>query len=952
VTEQIIQASFNAGEWSPKLYARVDMAKYRSGAAKLENFFVDYRGGASTRPGTKYVIQCRDSAHGVRLLPFQASFSVGYVLEFGEQYLRFMFNGAPVLEATTNISGAANSSPCVITSVGHGYTSGDWVFITGVNGMTQLNNNYYLITVVNANSYTLADLNGVPINAAVFGTYTSGGTAARVYTIVTPYHSTDLQMLKVAQNVNQMVICHPSYQPYVLTLIAATNWTLQPITIGSTASAPTGLALQGSNFPSPGSAGQNTYYAYVVTTIDGNGQESSPTSPLNLGPAFDMRAVGGTISISWNASAGAVGYNVYKADVSFFAVIPAGVTFGYIGTTTGTSFPDTNINPDFTQTPPISKNPFLGNGVASVAVTAAGTYTTVPTASLTGAASTIAGSLSVTLQVQGTPTIGAGGAGYAVNDRVTFTNGVVLVVNTVSAGAVLTWKAANTSGGSVGAVTTGSTPANPVVQVSTTGAGTGATANLVWGVGLVTVTSPGSGYTSTPNVTFSSGAATATATLGAAANGFPSVPGYFQQRLVFAAPSASPSTFYCSQPGAYFNFNVSQVTQADDSIIGTLVSGQLNTIKAIVPQTSGLLIFTDRTSWLVNGGSPGSAISPQALVANPQSFNGISDIQPIIANYDVLYVQAKGSIVRDSAYNIYANVYTGTDISAISSHLFFGYTITGWAWAEEPFKLVWAVRSDGVLLNLTFLKEQEFVGWAHSVTQGSFLSVTTVIETTATAGNVDAVYVVVQRTVNGNIVKYIERFVERTFAAGVSDAWCVDCGLQYSGAPATSFSGANFLAGMTVTGLADGVVIPAFVMPVTGAFTLATPASKVTIGLGYTCDAQTLPLDIGEPTIQGKPKKIVDVTVRVADTLGLTIGSDFTHLVPMKDLVVGNVSSMLTGQSNQVIAGLVTGDARTNLDPTYTIPGQYCIRQSQPLPATILGVIPEFDLGQPGSKSR
>src|SRR5207253_9920448 len=189
-------------------------------------------------------------------------------------------------------------------------------------------------------------------------------------------------------------------------------------------------------------------------------------------------------------------------------------------------------------------------------------------------------------------------------------------------------------------------------------------------------------------------------------------------------------------------------------------------------------MFTDRTSWLINGGSPGSAISPVALVANPQSFNGISDIPPIVANFDVLYVQAKGSIVRDSAYNIYANVYTGTDITAIASHLFYGFTLTSWAWAEEPFKVVWAIRNDGQLLTLTFLKEQEFIGWSHSITNGFFNSVATVIENTVTAGEVDAVYVVAQRIINAVNVQYIERIVERTFPTGVADAWCVDCGVN------------------------------------------------------------------------------------------------------------------------------------------------------------------------------
>ena len=73
----IAQASFNSGEWSPNLYARVDLAKYKAGAALLANFFVDYRGGASTRVGTRYILQAYKSATPVRLISFQASFTVG-----------------------------------------------------------------------------------------------------------------------------------------------------------------------------------------------------------------------------------------------------------------------------------------------------------------------------------------------------------------------------------------------------------------------------------------------------------------------------------------------------------------------------------------------------------------------------------------------------------------------------------------------------------------------------------------------------------------------------------------------------------------------------------------------------------------------------------------------------------------------------------------------------------
>lgn len=929
-----IQASFNSGEWSPKLYGRVDMVKYRSGAALLQNWFVDYRGGASTRPGTRYILQCYKSATAVRLIPFQASFAVGYVLEFGNQYIRFYFQGAPVLEVATSITAAASGPPEVFTDSGHGYLNGDWIFA---------NDAYYIIANATANTFTLTDLFGNAINTNPFTLPTN---AQRVYTIASPYLSSELREIKFAQNVNALILCHQNHPPYVLSLITATNWTLLPITIGSTATAPGTPTIN----IAPGSGSGKAYYGYVVTSIDSSGQESSPSPAGTLGPQDDIRTTAGTISITWTGVSGAVGYNVYKTNISYFGVSPAGAVYGYIGSTTANSFIDDNISQDFSQTPPINKNPFVGNGVASVAVTAAGTYTSVPGVSFTGASSTIAASANAVLMVQGTPTVGSGGASYAVGDVVTFTNGVALIVATESGGAVTAWSPVSTAGSNAGTVTGGSTPANPVTQLATSGSGTGVTANLTWGVGQVIVTSPGGGYTSTPTVTFSAGAATAIATLSSTAGGNPTVPGFFQQRLVFAAPNVSPQTLYFSKPGQYYNFDVSTIAQADDSITGTLVSGQLNTIRWMVPQTSGLLVFTDRNSWLINGGSAGSAISPSALVANAQSFNGIADVPPIIANYDVLYVQAKGSIIRDSVYNIYANVYTGTDISAISSHLFYGFTIEEWAWGEEPFKVVWAIRSDGTMLTLTFLKEQEFIGWAHSVTTGSFQSVATVVENTATAGEVDAIYTVVQRTVQGQTLQYIERFAERTFPLGVADAWTVDCGINYTGTPATNFSGAQFLAGLTCTGLADGVVIPPFVMPTNGSFTLGTPASKVTVGLGFTCDLQTLPLELGDPTVQGKVKKINSVDVLVADTLGLSIGSSFNNLVPMQDLIQGNVSSTLVGQDNQIVTDLVNGQAYTILDPTYTIPGQYCIRQSLPLPATVLAVVPNITIGDGGQR--
>ena len=927
----VAQASFNSGEWSPNLYARVDLAKYKAGAALLENFFVDYRGGASTRPGTQYILQAYKSSTPVRLITFQASFGVGYVLEFGNGYIRFFFHGSPVIETAIAITAATKANPCVLTIPSHTYSVGDWIYVQSVGGMTQLNQKYFSILAVAGNNVTLGDLNGASINSTGYGTYTSGGTTSRVYTITSPYTSADnLRLIKFAQSVNQMVLCHPNHTPYVLTLVSATNWTLLPINIGASIVAPTGVNIAITTVASPGALFAN--YSYGVTSIDTAGQESS-ISTVAGGTGYDIRVVQGSVKVNWTAVQNAQAYNVYKTTVSFFGVVPIGVQYGFIGTCKDVNFIDSNIAPDFTQTPPISKNPFIGSGIDHVTVTVPGTYTTVPTVSF-GGASTIAATAIAVLGVQGTPTISAGGAGYAIGDNVNFGNGVILQVATLGGGgAVASWNII-----SAGYLTSGSTPANPIAQVSTTGGGTGVTITATWGVAQVVVTGAGAGFSVAPTVVFSIAGASATAFLGATSNGVPTVPGFVQQRLFLGGLLGAPQTFYLSRPGAYFNFDISQPSRADDSISATLVSGTLNNIKSVVPSNSGMLVLTDKASWVVNGGTAGAALTPSSIVANPQSFVGASDVPPIVANYDVLYVQSKGSAIRDLAFNIYFNTFTGTDISTLASHLFYSYTIDEWCWAEQPFYNVYSIRNDGDMLMLTFLKEQEFVGWSHYVTTGLFKSATSVTEPTTSAGTVDAVYTVVQRTINGNAVQYIERFAERAFPNGVADAWCVDAALQYSGSPATNFTGADHLAGATVTGLADGVVIAPFVMPTSGNFTLATPASKVTIGLGYTCKLQTLAIDTGDEAIQGKLKRVVSIDMKVKDALNLKAGSSFARLQPIKDLIVGNVSSMLTGQDNQLVTGLVTGDARITMDPTYTIPGQVCIQQSDPTPATVSGL--------------
>ena len=946
MSDNVIQTSFNSGEWSPSLYAQVNLKQYHSGAALLRNFFIDSRGGATTRPGMKYVATCKSNGI-VRPIPFQASFTVSYILEFGGGYVRFFNNGAPVLEAGKTITAITQANPGVITSAAHGFSNGQWVVLSGIVGMTQLNGNTYIVAGAAANTFTLTDLFGNAVNTTTFGAYVSGGIAQRVYEIVSPYQANEVFGIRYTQNVNQLYLCHPNYPPYVLTLITATSWTLVPMVIGSTLAAPTGQSLATT-------LGAGTYnYAYVVTAVDVNGQESGPSNFATGSGKADIRSNPGTNTITWSAVVGAASYNIYRALPRDANPVPAGSQFGFAGNVTGLTYYDSNVAVDFSQGAPIVTNPFSGAGVQTVTMTAGGSYTNgqaIPSVTFTGGGGSGAmGIAYATVLTSGVT--GTGGSSYQPGDTVTFQNGLVIVVNTTNGfpGAVTSFSVVNP--GSIASGT--ATPPIPQTQVSTSGVGFALQIGTTWAVTSVQITAPGTGYAGAPTVVFSSGAAAATAFLGATSSGNPTVPAMANQRLILAGPVGSPGQINASQPGAPFNFNISEPLAADDAIQQTLVAGQLNTIQAMIPMPAGLITFGDRLAWLINGGSAGAPFSATNLVANPQAYNGSSSLPPIVASSDILYVQAKQSIVRNLVYNFYTNVYTGADISVISNHLFYGFTIIQWAWAEEPFKLAWAVRNDGQLLCLTFLKDLEIVGWTHSDTQGAFKGIASITESTLAIGNVDAVYNVVQRTVRGVTVNYMERFVELNFANGYQSAWQVDAGIGYTGAAAVTFSGAQHLGGLVVTGLADGVVIN-FTMPTSGTFVFGAggtagleaiaSASIVTVGLAFLPQLGTLPLDLGEPTTQGKRKKVSAVTVRVRNALGLTAGRNLDTDVAMQDLVLGNVGTM----SNSIVTDLVTGDTRTIVDPQWDVFGQYYLQQPNPYPASILGVIPEIELGDTG----
>jgi hypothetical protein len=820
--------SFAAGELSPALHGRVDLAKYQVGLRTCLNWFIHPFGGASTRAGTAFVGEVYRHTGRSRLIPFAFNTTQTYVLEFADQKMRVIKDGGYVLEASFAITGITQANPAVVSVSGtHGYSNGDTVWLEGIAGMPELNRRRYTINGVTASTFEL------DISTVGLGPWTSRGTAARIYTIATPYPTADLALLKYVQSADTMTLTHPSYAPRNLTRTGHTSWTLTTITFAPTQQPPTSVASD-----NPGSS-----YTYVVTAVSEETGEESISSA-------EVTATDQTSTVSWTNASGANSYNVYKAKNG---------VFGFIGRAPDGSpgFTDTSIDPDTSDGPPQDKNPFD------------------------------------------------------------------------------------------------------------------------------------------------------------AADKYPGCSTYHEGRQWYARTNTKPQTLYSSASAAFNNMNTSTPSKDSDAITRTIASREVNEIRHLL-SLNVLLVWTSGAVWKAWAGAQADVMTPANCAVKPQSYEGIAEIPPIATESSALYVTASGKKVRDVAYEFASDSFQGRNVSILAGHLFEGRTVEEWAYAKDPDGIVWCVRSDGVLLGFTYLKEHDVYAWHRHVTDGLVESVACVTE-----GSESILYLAVKRTVNGQTVRYVERMASRYFP-DVYSSWCVDSGYSYDGwnedstrtlflsgaswnagdtvtvtadghapftsasvgqkyilrsgqnqvtvtvtaytdsthvsatldtAPHTSLqavalsdwalasltlSGLWHLEGETVAVLADGSVQPE-AMVTNGKISLTRAAGRILAGLPYTCDLETLNIEYGQPTLQTRRKVVNRVTARVKDSRGLSIGPDFDRLVDFKER---------EGENFGYPTMLVTGDQDVLIDPDWNSHGRVCVRQSNPLPATLVGLFPRIEAGE------
>lgn len=414
------------------------------------------------------------------------------------------------------------------------------------------------------------------------------------------------------------------------------------------------------------------------------------------------------------------------------------------------------------------------------------------------------------------------------------------------------------------------------------------------------------------------------------ADDYPSATTYHEQRRWFAGTNDKPQVLWATRTGTEANLTSSVPSRDADGMELRIAASQYNQIRHLVP-LSDLIAFTAGGEFRVYAdGAP--AITPTSVSIKPQGYSGANNVQPTVTTGSILYVQAQGSRIRELSYNWESNSYRSIDVSIMAPHRFNGYGVKQLAFTRAPEAILWAVRDDGTLLAMTYVPDQQVYGWHAHDTDGQFESVCVVAE-----GNEDVLYAVVRRAVNGRTTRYVERLRTRVFTAQ-ADAFFVDSGLTYSGAPVTSLGGLWHLEGKTVDILTDGAVHPR--RTVTGGnIALDYSASKIHVGLPITADLRTLPLALEgmQAAGQGTTKNVNKVHLRVSQSSIVQAGPTFTHLRE-------HPSRAVTDPYGSPPA-FVDGELSLPVDPSWNQDAAICVRQDLPLPLTVLSMTLELQTG-------
>lgn len=413
-------------------------------------------------------------------------------------------------------------------------------------------------------------------------------------------------------------------------------------------------------------------------------------------------------------------------------------------------------------------------------------------------------------------------------------------------------------------------------------------------------------------------------------DGYPSVVAFFRERLTYARDS----TIWFSVVGDFPNFSaeIDGEISSDAGFDRTLASDRVNSIRWLSPGDV-LLVGTLGDEWAITESTTTDPFGPNNVKTKRQSTYGSSLVAPVRASSDTIYIQKAGRKTRAMAFRYEEDGFESPDISVFAEHITRS-GITDMAYQQEPWSVIWACRTDGVLIGCTFNREQDVVAWHRHPFDGGVVECVECIP--SPDGERDDLWLIVRYTINGATKRYIAYLADEDNEDTQQADWKYsDMLATYSGSPATTITGLSYLEGKEVWVLTDGARHPN--RTVTGGqITLQLAASKVQVGLPSEGFLETMNLEAGSAngTSQGKTKRAHFATVRVHRSCGGVAGPTDARL---KEMRYRNTSVPMGAPQEPY-----TGDVEIEWDGDYSTQQTCVVKKDRPMPLTVVAVMPQL----------
>jgi len=768
MSDRLIKNSYNSGELSPLIDGRTDLSKYYNGCSKIANGLPLSYGGIIKRSGTEFIAQAKTKC---KLFEFEFSANDTMIIEMGNLYARFYQDGARILEDAVTVTGITIADPGVFTSAGHTLVDGDWVVVTAAD-MPEIDGKTFVVDDSAAPTFTLDTIQGDDVE--ITSTFSSA-TVERVYEIVTPYSSTEVFDIHFTQSADVLYMAHTDIHPQKMSRFAVDNWTIADIdftggpflteniddskTLTFTHDE---VAFEAPWYHLAGAEGilTSTGHTPFLAEHVGSLWEITKTrtgdvtiSQITAGTSVSIR-VKGDFSLSTTGFAGSDSVTIQRKE-------GLGEFQDYRTFTAASSFSATELFDDvfyrLVTVGTLDSAMFTAKEQIQHGVVHVDSFNSTSSVNVT-VVNDVYHDNSDPVSIAGLTDGGTAAAAGDVNVRTAAVHGLstgdaVFLEGITDA----QYDVLNTDG------TNDTTFVITVLDVNNfTLDGTDGTVPRVAGV-EVTV-GVGSFVLLSPTTTTAMWAEGSWSS----AKGYPVSVTFFESRLWWAGTDNQPQTLWGSRTNDFENYT--RGTLADDSVIITIQDNNLSAIEWIAARRS-LVAGTANKEYAIRANNIDDPITPADIKASPQSTHGSDHLQPQTLNDGLFYIQRSGRKMWIMKFSFADEEFRSTDGTLLSEHLLESAP-TDIATQGVPESVIWLTSTDGVLLSFTYNSDEEVAAWARHLT-GTMTSdllngkssPDALYESVAViAGDVeDDVYVSVQRIVNSNTVRYIEKFSTRVF---------------------------------------------------------------------------------------------------------------------------------------------------------------------------------------------